>query len=68
MGNISERRKLTTATEFRAKARSLRTVAAELQDGATKRTMLAMADAWEAKVPLADAEKAPCEAVPPPAR
>jgi len=56
MGNISERRKLTTATEFRAKAQSLRTVAAEFQDGTMKRNMLAMADAWEAKI--ADAEKA----------
>jgi hypothetical protein len=57
MGNISERRKLTTATEFRAKAQSLRTVAADLQDGKAKRNMLAMAEAWEAKIRLAEAEE-----------
>ena len=58
MGNISERRKLRTATEFRAKARSLRTVAAELSQGKARDNILAMATAWEAKAAAAEADEA----------
>ena len=58
MGNISERRKLKTATEFRAKAISLRTVAAELSDGASRDNILAMAAAWEAKAEAAETDEA----------
>ena len=58
MGNISERRKLRTATEFRVKAKSLRTVAAELQQGPSRDNILAMAKAWEAKAEAAEEEQA----------
>jgi hypothetical protein len=58
MGNISERRKLTTAAEFRAKAISLRTVAAELTDGKTKENILSIAASWEAKAASAEAGEA----------
>jgi hypothetical protein len=54
MGNISERRKLRTSSEFRAKAKSLRTVAAELQHGMHREKILQMADAWDAKAATAD--------------
>jgi hypothetical protein len=59
MGNISERRKLKTPTEFRVKARSLRTVAAELSHGPARDNILAMAAAWEAKAAAAEADEAP---------
>lgn len=58
MGNISERRKLRTATEFRAKATSLRTVAAELMQGTSRDNILAMAEAWEAKAEAAETDEA----------
>jgi hypothetical protein len=58
MGNISERRKLTTPAEFRVKATSLRTVAAELRQGASRDNILAMAEAWEAKAEAAEADEA----------
>jgi len=58
MGNISERRKLTTAAEFRVKATSLRTVAGELTHGASRDNILAMAEAWEAKAEAAEADEA----------
>ena len=57
MGNMSERQKLTTAAEFRVKATSLRTVAADLKDGQAKENILAMADAWEAKANLAETDE-----------
>jgi hypothetical protein len=57
MGNISERRKLRTAAEFRVKAMSLRTVAAELRHGQSRDNILAMADAWEAKAAEAEADE-----------
>ena len=58
MGNISERRKLTTAAEFRVKATSLRTVAADLKQGASRDNILAMAATWEAKAEAAEADEA----------
>jgi len=58
MGNISERRKLRTPAEFRVKATSLRTVAAELSHGASRDNILAMAAAWEAKAEAAEAYEA----------
>jgi hypothetical protein len=58
MGNISERRKLRTAAEFRVKATSLRTVAAELSDGPSRDNMLAMASAWDAKAEAAEIDEA----------
>lgn len=58
MGNISERRKLRTAAEFRVKAMSLRTVAAELKQGQSRDNILAMADAWDAKAAAAEADEA----------
>jgi len=58
MGNISERRKLRTAAEFRVKATSLRTVAADLKQGASRDNILAMAAVWEAKAEAAEAEEA----------
>jgi hypothetical protein len=58
MGNISERRKLKTATEFRVKAISLRTVAAELKDGPSRDNILTMAAAWDAKAEAAEANEA----------
>jgi hypothetical protein len=58
MGNISERRKLRTAAEFRVKATSLRTVAAELRQGPSRDNILAMAEAWEARAEAAEAEEA----------
>ena len=58
MGNISELRKLRTAAEFRVKATSLRTVAAELQQGPSRDTILAMAAAWDAKADAAEADEA----------
>ena len=58
MGNISERRKLRTAAEFRVKATSLRTVATELEQGPSRDNILAMAEAWEAKAEAAEADEA----------
>ena len=58
MGNISERRKLSTAAEFRVKATSLRTVAAEFSDGPARDNMLAMAAAWDAKAEAAETDEA----------
>jgi hypothetical protein len=58
MGNISERRKLRTAAEFRVKAISLRTVAAELKQGPSRDNILAMAATWEAKAEAAEADEA----------
>ena len=58
MGNISERRKLRTAAEFRVKAISLRTVAADLKHGPSRDNILAMAAAWEAKAEAAEADEA----------
>jgi hypothetical protein len=58
MGNISERRKLRTPAEFRVKATSLRTVAAELKQGPSRDNILAMAAAWEAKAEAAEAAEA----------
>jgi hypothetical protein len=58
MGNISERRKLRTAAEFRVKATSLRTVAAELKQGQSRDNILAMAAAWDAKAEAAEADEA----------
>jgi hypothetical protein len=58
MGKITERRKLKTAAEFRVKATSLRTVAADLARGASRDNILAMADAWDAKADAAEADEA----------
>jgi hypothetical protein len=58
MGNISERRKLRTAAEFRVKATSLRTVAAELKQGQSRDNILAMAAAWDAKAEAAEEAEA----------
>ena len=44
--------------EFRVKAMSLRTVAAELKQGPSRDNILAMADAWEAKAEAAEADEA----------
>ncbi len=58
MANISERQKLRTAAEFRVKATSLRTVAAELKQGPARDNILAMAQAWDAKADAAEADEA----------
>jgi len=58
MGNISERRKPQTAAEFRVKATSLRTVAAELSHGPSRTNILAMADTWDARAKAAEADEA----------
>ncbi|HEX4507568.1 MAG TPA: hypothetical protein VH722_17700 [Alphaproteobacteria bacterium] len=50
---------MKTPTEFRVKARSLRTVAAELSHGPARDNILAMAAAWEAKAAAAEADEAP---------
>jgi hypothetical protein len=55
MGNVSERRKLKTAAEFRIKAASLRTIAAEIRPGHVRNNILAMAKSWEARAEGAEA-------------
>ena len=55
MGNVSERRKLRTPAEFRIKAASLRTIAAEVKPGPLRNNILAMAKSWEAKAEGAEA-------------
>jgi hypothetical protein len=55
MGNVSERRKLRTPAEFRIKAASLRTIAAEVEPGPLRNNILAMAKGWEAKAEGAEA-------------
>lgn len=49
---------MRTAAEFRVKAASLRTVAAELSQGPSRDNILAMAEAWDAKAEAAEAEEA----------
>jgi hypothetical protein len=55
MSRISERRKPTTAAEFRSKAASLRKVADDLEREEARHRALAMADEWEAKALRAEA-------------
>lgn len=49
---------MRTPAEFRVKATSLRTVAAELKQGPSRDNILAMAAAWEAKAEAAEAAEA----------
>jgi hypothetical protein len=58
MASIYEQQKLTMAAEFRVKAASLRTVAADLEQGASRDNILAQAEAWEAKADAAEADEA----------
>ena len=58
MGKVTERRKLRTAAEFRVKATSLRTVAADLARGSSRENILAMAAEWDAKADAAEADEA----------
>jgi len=54
MGNVSERRKLKTAEEFRKKAISLRKVAQDLEREEARQKLLSMADAWDEKAAAAE--------------
>ena len=55
MGNVSERRKLKPPAEFRNKAASLRTIAAEISPGPLRNNILEMAKTWEARAEGAEA-------------